>query len=246
MKYYKIIENSTFIGIVTSGDFRTYNEGSNRLLASDETTGQFIRYDNKLYRDYWMQLLPSKEYDYIQADIIEISQQEFEEIAQIDIEDEIAIKPYIPTPDEPLEPVETVDPMEEITIEYIRKKKLNTLSTTCRTIIEQGFDLELRGMTRHFSLTTQDQLNLMNLSVTAQNQSLIPYHADGEECVFYTAEEMNAIVAAATAFKIYHTTYYNALKTYINALDTIEAIGAITYGTPIPDEYKSDVLKILE
>ena len=80
----------------------------------------------------------------------------------------------------------------------------------------------------------------------AQTQTLIPYHADGEECVFYTNEEINEIVETATAFKIYHTTYYNALKTYINALETIEEIAAITYGVQIPDEYKSDVLKVLE
>ena len=80
----------------------------------------------------------------------------------------------------------------------------------------------------------------------AQIQSLIPYHADGEECTFYTSEEINEIVETATAFKIYHTTYYNALKHYINALETIEEISAIEYGTPIPEEYKSDVLKALE
>jgi hypothetical protein len=120
------------------------------------------------------------------------------------------------------------------------------MSYACRTTIEAGFDLELRGETKHFSLDTQDQLNLISLSAMAQTQSLIPYHADGEECTFYTSEEINEIVETATAFKIYHTTYYNALKTYINALGTIEEIAAITYGVEIPDEYKSDVLKVLE
>ena len=80
----------------------------------------------------------------------------------------------------------------------------------------------------------------------AQTQELIPYHADGEMCIFYTNEEINRIIAAATSFKIYHTTYYNALKAYINALDTIEEISKIEYGTPIPEQYKSDVLKTLE
>jgi len=54
------------------------------------------------------------------------------------------------------------------------------------------------------------------------------------------------IIQAATELKVYNTTYYNALKTYINSLETIEEISAITYGTPIPDEYKTDVLKTLE
>ena len=75
---------------------------------------------------------------------------------------------------------------------------------------------------------------------------MIPYHADGEEVSFYTAEEINELIAAANNFKIYQTTYCNALKTYINTLETIEEISAITYGDEIPEEYKSSVLKTLE
>jgi hypothetical protein len=128
----------------------------------------------------------------------------------------------------------------------MRDTKINQMSKACRTTIESGFDLDLRGETHHFSLTTQDQLNLMSLSAIAQTQSLIPYHADGEECTFYTPEEINEIIAAAASFKNYQLAYYNALKTYINTLDSIEAIAAIEYGTPVPDEYKSDVLRVLE
>jgi len=86
----------------------------------------------------------------------------------------------------------------------------------------------------------------MSLNVLAQTQSMIPYHADGEECEFYAAEEINEIVEAANAFKIYHTTYHNALKGYINSLETIEDIAAVEYGIEIPEEYKTDVLKALE
>jgi len=80
----------------------------------------------------------------------------------------------------------------------------------------------------------------------AQTESLIPYHADGETCEFYTPDEINEIISTATAFKNYHLAYYNSLKTYVNALETVEEISAITYGTPIPEEYKTDVLKVLE
>jgi len=48
------------------------------------------------------------------------------------------------------------------------------------------------------------------------------------------------------ALKNYNIAYYNSLKAYINALETIEEIAAIQYGTSIPEEYKSDVLKVLE
>jgi len=38
------------------------------------------------------------------------------------------------------------------------------MSRACRQTIEAGFDLIIRGETKHFSLTTQDQLNLMSIS----------------------------------------------------------------------------------
>jgi hypothetical protein len=41
------------------------------------------------------------------------------------------------------------------------------MSYICRTTIESGIDLEMRGEIKHFSLTTQDQLNLMSLSAMA-------------------------------------------------------------------------------
>jgi hypothetical protein len=86
----------------------------------------------------------------------------------------------------------------------------------------------------------------MSLSAIAQTEQLIPYHADGETCEFYTAAEINEIIAAATLLKNYNIAYYNSLKAYINSLETMENISTVTYGTQIPDEYKSDVLKVLE
>jgi len=130
--------------------------------------------------------------------------------------------------------------------DYLREAKIAEMSSACRQAIENGIDIIAQDKMRHFSLTTQDQLNLMSLNVMAQTQDIIPYHADGEQCIYYTAEEIKQIVAAANSHKIWHTTYYNALKAYINSLETIEEISAITYGTPIPDEFKTEVLKVIE
>ena len=84
------------------------------------------------------------------------------------------------------------------------------------------------------------------MSLSTSTEELIPYHADGEEMTFYTNEEINQIISAANELKNYNMAYFNSLKAYINSLDTIEAIATITYETPIPDEYKSDVLRVLE
>ena len=242
MKYYKLINDNTLIGVIHSGAFVKESANGARLFYSDEVRGEFVDYNGLLYRDYWMVPTQSSR-NYTLINIIEITKEEYDTIkTAIDNNETIIIdddddEPYV----EP-EPVEDPD----ITVEYVRESKLREMSITCRQIIEAGFDLELRGENHHFSLDTQDQLNLISLSAMAQTQQLIPYHADGEQCIFYTNEEMNEIVETATAFKIYHTTYYNALKGYINSLETIQDIAAIQYGVEIPEEFKSDVLKALE
>lgn len=243
MKYYKLL-NEAFIGVINSNDFVRENPNNGWLLTSNESLGQFAIFENQLYRDYWMQPIPNSTYNYIQVNIEETTEEEYnalkkaiENNEQIIIDDDDDDEPIVV-------PVEEDDP--DYTLEFLRSSKILSMSQACRRTIEEGFDLELRGETHHFSLTIQDQLNLMSLGATMQADSLIPYHADGEETVFYSANEINQIIAAAQAHKNYQTTYYNSLKAYINSLDTIEAIVAITYGTPIPDEYKSDVLMVLE
>ena len=245
MKYYKIIKDDVIVGAITSNDFMRYLPIADCFMRTTEQYGEYATYKGNFYRATWMQPIV-KPVRYIQALILAIDEEEYNAYIEAFETNEIIEREEeqeIPAQKEQ-EPYE--NPIDRMSIEFIRESKLSEMSYTCRTTIEAGFDLELRGETHHFSLDTQDQLNLISLSGMAQTQSLIPYHADGEACVFFTAEEINEIVETATAFKIYHTTYYNALKGYINALQTIEEISAIQYGTPIPEEYKSDVLRALE
>ena len=246
MKYFKIIKDNNIIGIVTSNDFLGYIPRLDYFIRADETTGEYVSYKGKYYRSYWMQPY-QREIEHIVAEITSISEEEYNILKEaLEENEEIIIEPDDGNdePEIPVIPDQPEDP--DITLEFVRNSKLSEMSRACRETIESGIEIMIRGETKHFSLTTQDQLNLMSLSVMAQTQSLIPYHADGEETDFYTSEEINQIVETANALKIQHTTYYNALKTYINALETIEDISAITYGVQIPDEYKSDVLKVLE
>ena len=244
MKYYKIIIDNNFIGAINSNNFFQESATKKHLTLSDENLGQFVEYQGILYRDYWMKPIPDNHRVFQHALITQISEEEYNIfIDAINRQEEIIIEDDTED-EEPIQPIPTEDP--DIALEYIRTAKLQEMSYTCRTTIENGFDIELRNETHHFSLDTQDQLNLISLSAMAQTQELVPYHADGESCIFYTAAEMQQIIAAATTFKIYHTTYYNALKGYINSLETIEEISAITYGIEIPDEYKTDVLRALE
>ena len=242
MKYFKLIDNNMIIGVVTSSNFMKYLPIPDCYARANEETGEFVAYRGKFYRSTWMRPY-QKPSQYTEVNIINITEEEYNILFESLKENEEIVNPeqY-----EEEEREEYIDPMIIGTIEFVRTSKLNEMSRICRTTIESGIDLEIRGETKHFSLTTQDQLNLISAQTMAQTQTLIPYHADGEETDFYTNEEINQIAEAAAAFKVQHTTYYNSLKTYINALETIEEISAITYGVEIPDEYKSDVLKVLE
>ena len=242
MKYYKLLSGHEFIGAVTSGSFVKENPLNGWLLTSNENEGQFVEYDGQLYRDYWMQPVTGNRIFSI-ISILEITEEEYNRLTEAIHNNEEPI--YEEEIEEDIEiPVEE-ESEPDVIVEFLRDSKIKQMSNVCRKTIENGFDLELRGESHHFSLDTQDQLNLISLSAMAQTQSLIPYHADGEACIFYTAEEMNEIVETATAFKIYHTTYYNALKAYIKSLETEADISAIEYGVAIPEEYQSDVLKAL-
>lgn len=245
MKFYKILKEGAFIGVVYSGQFLIEYPETPQLFYANEKCGQYVLYGSSLYRDYWMAPIVNYARDFIMASIIEITEEEYNIYHEAIINNETIEEE---TQEEEEEIIPDVPVQEEIdaSIAFLRTSKLNEMSYTCRKTIEAGFDLELRGTLKHFSLDTQDQLNLITLSTMAQTQTLIPYHADSEACIFYTQEEINEIVETATAFKIYHTTYYNALKAYINALNTVEEISAIEYGVEIPEEYQTDVLKALQ
>lgn len=248
MKYYKLMKDSKIFGVCNSNDFKYYNPNSNLILSSDEIHGQLIRYKQQLYRDYWMTDLPAnfnRAYELVK--VAEITENEFnvlfEMLSKIDY--------IVESKEESGTPVITVVPstfQEEPTIEAVRKLKLQELSNICNQTIENGFDTILSdNISHHFSLTTQDQLNLISIGQMAANGiEMIPYHADGEICKFYSPDDINNIIEAATQYKIYHTTYYNALKNYVNSLDDINTIQQIQYGIVLPIEYQSDVLRALE
>lgn len=243
MKYYKIIQDKNCIGIVNSNNFILYQPEIHSFTAANETTGDLVEYKNKFYRGLWMKPMATDiTIKYTIADIIEITKEEYIAFEEAFKENEI-IKEETQVEPEYTKPY--VEPEKE-GVDFLRQSKISEMSHECRKVIEAGTDVIIRGQVRHFSMTQQDQLNFISLGTLAQTQDLIPYHADGESCVFYTANEINQIISATTAHKIYQTTYYNALKDYINSLETIEEIAAITYGTPIPDEYQSEVLRVIK
>lgn len=244
MNYYKLINGETFVGIASQLDFREYQKKHNILLACEEETAQYVQSEEGLYHANWMKPVITDRFPYTTIEMISIDEKEYNTLREaIEAGKDIVVEPDNPVEDDPI----PTDPIEEITVEYMRNAKIIEMNNTCNKVITNGFDTVLSdGEPHHFSLTTQDQLNLITLSTLVERgETAIPYHADGELCKFYSAEDIGVIITMATSFKTYHVSYFNALRAYIESLDTIESIRALTYGTPIPEEYQSEVLKVL-
>lgn len=129
----------------------------------------------------------------------------------------------------------------------LKQQKIDEMSAACHTAIVHGFDSVLGdGISHHFSLSVEDQLNINALyGLIASGESEVPYHADGEMCRMFSATEFNCVVRDATAHKTYHESYFNSLKQYINSKKSASAVVEIAYGDEIPAQYQSAVLQAL-
>ena len=132
-------------------------------------------------------------------------------------------------------------------ISALRSAKLSELSAACNAAIVAGCDVTLSTTTGHIGLTDEDQINLTT-AVGAVNQGAegYPYHLDGQLCAIYPAADILAMGEAATAHKLYHTTYCNHLMAWARRCDTPEDVAAITYGSPLPDDLAANMTAILE
>lgn len=145
-------------------------------------------------------------------------------------------------PPEP-EPVPEPEPYVP-TLDEVKAAKLQEIGMACSQTIYAGVDVALPGGTEHFSLTEKDQINLFGKQAQmAAGAERFEYHQDGHPCRYYTKEEMQLIVETALGFVTYHTTYCNALNIWVASLDAAEAVGAVTYGCEVPEDYQSEVLK---
>lgn len=249
MYYYKIIKDGEFIGLATSCDMRRYQTKHNILLCCDETEAQYVQLDVlRIYHAGWMwkETVPGM---YPAADVIAINEAEYNTIreATANGEDYVEKEEF---EDNLIESIEASNDAEyiQVTMDYLKQVKIQEMSNACSKCIQDGFDTVLSdGQIAHFSLTAQDQLNFITLTnMIQQGAEMVPYHSDGELCRYYSAADVNIIVSAATQYKTYHITYFNSLKHYILAIEALEELKNVRYGTVIPAEYKSDVLLEIE
>lgn len=125
---------------------------------------------------------------------------------------------------------EEVDVLQE-NIEKVRTIKIDMMSSICHNNIEQGITIN----NSHYSLTSNDQIEMIKLESMIKMNSEAPvfYHADGEKCRLYSADEFLAISTAALGWITYNRTYFNLLKSEINEMTNVHEIIKINYGDPL-------------
>ena len=102
------------------------------------------------------------------------------------------------------------------------------------------------GTVEHFALTAEDQINIATAEKAVRaGATQFPYHADGKLCRLYDAKDIMNIINTATAWKTYHTTYFNHLKQWINRTEEKADILAIHYGDELPEDLKQSLDAIM-
>lgn len=220
MKYYKIIDKSTFKGIGSSSNFRRVQKKHGILLSCNEDNAEYIQIGEKLYHDTWLLPVQTDRIAYEDAQIIAIENEEYELLHTAAQTGEEA-STSLPEPEEITELIVEPDLTEMVTIEYVRQQKLKELAKAYSEAIAKGVDVTLSsGTTIHYTLTPQDQLNLIALTDLANA---------GEKNLPYTAEEIQAIAEAANQYKIKQSSYFIALRSYVESLTDLNEIAAVTY-----------------
>ncbi len=91
-------------------------------------------------------------------------------------------------------------------VEQVRAAVKQEIGLGCSAAIYAGIAV---GGSR-YSLTEHDQTEIMaQLTAVKEGAAAVPYHAGGELCRMYPAEEFTALAQAATAHVFYHRTYCN-------------------------------------
>ena len=112
------------------------------------------------------------------------------------------------------------------TVKNAISQKKSELSAECEKVIVAGVDVG----DAHYSLTIEDQANILALTPLAQAGNSVFYHSDSNMCCEYSSDEFLAVVNAATVFKTLQTTYCNLLMRQVEAMTDAEDVRAVEYG----------------
>ena len=118
-------------------------------------------------------------------------------------------------------------------------EKLSSLSNSCNEKITKGAEVTLSDESKKtFSYSIEDQANVSEMfNAIVMGATSYPYHANGEGCKMYGAEDIVKIYSTLTTLKTSQVTYYNQLRDYIKTLEFVPEIQAVVYGQELTGSY---------
>jgi len=256
MIFYKIIHNQDIIDVNTDESisyvrYDRYHQ-SLKICGSDsnDVIGIVSSDNSAIYHLVGYPEIPNVILgEFIDVQMFEISEEDYIVFKKA-LEEEKEIidpDPYIPLEPEPTPEEREREEEYRRSLQFVKDKKIEYMSYLCHQTIENGILITLSdGLEHSFALTENDQTNLMERQAQLMAGALqVSYHADGELCTYYSAEDMMAIIQASIFHKDYQTTYFNSLKHYINSMTDKNEVSAVEYGIEIPEQYQSQPLKDL-
>lgn len=205
----KIIQDEKIIDVVRVPRYVKFLPTGHIAITDKATAQGIVGSDTKSVYSFIPTALPAVG----MVTVAEISLEEFENLTKL-LADEIEIS------------------SDDDKLENAKQLAIRKLSNICKNTITAGFNVRLSdGEIYNFRLTTEDQLNLMQLEnqLLAGNETFL-FHATNQPCRFFTKTDMTKIINTFKRFITYHTTYFNIAKQHVNSMRSIDKVTAFKYG----------------
>ena len=117
-----------------------------------------------------------------------------------------------------------------ISLDDVKANKIKELSEQVNNIITNGFDLDINGEFKHFSLEVHDQQNITSICqylLSHEELSEYLYHADNEDMKLYSRENIFAIRDKMIETITGAVEDYHKKRSIVNSLETVEEVNDI-------------------
>lgn len=219
---YKIIQNNKVVDVVQIPHFVRFLR-SGHVAFTDKTSAQgIVGSDDKTLYSF----KPVSREGVIVAEIKEITLEELNKLQSLLSSGQ---EPYA----------------DEALFIDLKRKVIKQLSNLCKNKITSGFSVRLSdGKTYNFKLTVEDQLNLMSIEnqLNAGAKTFI-YHATDGPCKEFSRKDMVKVIDYFKRYTLYHTTYFNVAKQYINSLTDAEKVAKFVYGDDVSEATNDKAIK---
>lgn len=244
MNYYKILIGDQIIDV--NCVFLRWQARHGVMLICDAEDAQFItpRDGSAVWHPAWLHPVPEGAVYDGDIEAVEIGAEEYAELlARLETEG-IVVLPEDPTDGGTEDIPQDPEFIPDGTIEAAKTTKKAILKKACNEQIVAGFTITLSDeQEHHFDLALEDQNNIIGLTLqVAAGASECDYYDSNGTCLTLSAADMTLLSSYATAYKSYHIAYYHCLCVWVDALEDIPSVAAVSYGNVVPESYRNAYL----